>query len=413
MRIFENMSFHSESKAFPPAQPTAVERFGALVLRTMIGSVGAGRIIIVTPSSKRIEHRGNRPGPEAVLVMRNWRALRRLLTGALAFADSYVDGDWTSPDLAALIEFASRNIELRDRLVQRRPLVTAINRVRHFLKTNTRSGSRRNIAFHYDLGNDFYRLWLDPGMTYSSALYDDVPGRALEEAQAAKLDRIVHLLDLQGGENVLEIGCGWGALALRLAQLGLHVTGITLSTEQLAHAKAAAIDSGLTEQVAFRLQDYRDVDGRFDRIVSIEMIEAVGEAYWPAYFQTLRDRLRPGGKAVLQVITIDEKRFENYRRTVDFIQRHIFPGGMLPSKTILAEHVARAGLSMTSVETFGASYARTLAEWRHRFLAAWPDIEALGFTASFKRVWEYYLCYCEAGFRTGAIDVGLYVLADK
>jgi len=287
-------------------------------------------------------------------------------------------------------------------------------RLFHFAHRNSRRGSRENIAFHYDLGNAFYAQWLDPHLIYSSALHA-TGGESLEEAQALKLQRIVELLDLKAPMSVLEIGCGWGALALALAgapgSRGTHVTGLTLSAEQLAHAQQRVAGERLEAQIELRLQDYRDVQGRYDRIVSIEMLEAVGERYWPTYFDTLRHRLKPGGLAVVQVITIADAHFEHYRTHTDFIQRFIFPGGMLPSPSAMKTLAERAGLTMETAVTFGESYAITLVEWRRRFLLAWPAIEALGFDTAFRRLWEYYLCYCEAGFRAGRVDVGLYTLA--
>ncbi len=271
---------------------------------------------------------------------------------------------------------------------------------------NTHDGSRRNIAFHYDLGNAFYERWLDRGMQYSSAIR--VGDDDLEAAQAHKLDRIGTLLDVAGGESVLEIGCGWGAVSERLAAMHCAVTAVTLSAEQLAYARDRLESAGL--EADLRLEDYRDVTGRFDRIVSIEMIEAVGEEYWPAYFETLRERLVPGGHAVIQAILISEDRFEDYRRNPDFIQTHIFPGGMLLTRTAMREQAEAAGLSLRHEELHGKSYAWTLAEWRSRFHAAWGEIEPMGFDARFRRMWDYYLAYCEGGFRAGMIDVGLYVL---
>lgn len=407
------MSLNTESRSRTlTREPGArLDGVGRWLLERLIACIDVGRITVVTPSGERIDHRAQEPGPaEAVLVLRSWRAIRRLvLGGGVGFAEAYIDGDWSSPDLAALIELAARNAGRLDRAIGRPLPVRALNRLRHLLNANSRTGSRRNIAFHYDVGNNFYRLWLDRTMTYSAALFDR-PGQSLEAAQQAKLERIVELLELDGGEQVLEIGCGWGALAAMVARKGAQITGLTLSSEQLAHAKARVAADGLGEQVELRLQDYRDVDGRFDRIVSIEMLEAVGERYWPTYFETLRARLRPGGRAVLQVITIHEGRFESYRRGADFIQRCVFPGGMLPSKAIIADQAARAGLALVSMETFGDSYALTLAEWRRRFLSAWPTVEQFGFEPSFRRLWEYYLSYCEAGFRAGTIDVGLYSL---
>ena len=341
------------------------------------------------------------------MVLHRWRTLKRLLTGGdVAGAEAYIDGDWSSPDLPALIELVARNAALVQ-TIGGSWFARMLNRLHHRMNANTRRGSKRNIMRHYDLGNAFYAAWLDEGMSYSSALYETGAER-LEDAQTAKQDRAIDLLALAGGERVLEIGCGWGGLAARLLARGAGpVTGLTLSPAQLAYARDRLAGAGPAD---IRLQDYRDTDGTFDRIVSIEMVEAVGEAWWPSYFATLRDRLRPGGIAVLQAITIAEERFADYRTCVDFIQRYIFPGGMLPSASALRRQIVEAGLELRSVQTFGSSYARTLAEWRRRFHAAWPDIERLGFDERFKRIWDYYLSYCEAGFRSEATDVGLYVL---
>jgi cyclopropane-fatty-acyl-phospholipid synthase len=381
------------------------------LLRRLVSTLEYGRLTIVAPSGYCIEHCAAKPGPHATLVLHRWRTIRKIMTrGDLGFAESYIDGDWSSPDLTGLIEFAAQNIEYLDREMTGLLPVRMLDRLRHLLKANTRAGSKTNIAFHYDLGNAFYRCWLDNGMSYSSAIYERAD-QTLEDAQEAKVRRVIELLTLHGGEHVLEIGCGWGALALRLAQSGTSVTGITLSSEQLAYAEERMAAEGCSDAVLLGLKDYRDVDGCYDRIVSIEMLEAVGEVYWPIFFRTLRDRLKPGGQAVLQVITIDDVRFERYRASADFIQRYIFPGGMLPSKRVIAEQAKDAHLAFTSVDTFGKSYARTIAVWRQRFLASWAEIERLGFAPRFRRLWEYYLSYCEAGFRAGIIDVGLYVLS--
>jgi cyclopropane-fatty-acyl-phospholipid synthase len=285
-----------------------------------------------------------------------------------------------------------------------------MNRILHRLHANTLSGSRRNIRHHYDLGNAFYALWLDAGMSYSSALYR-TPDLTLEEAQEAKHARIVALLEPEPHHAVLEIGCGWGGLATRLGEIGCTVTGLTLSPAQLDYGREVVEARGLAAQVDLRLQDYRLSSGSFDRVVSIEMLEAVGEAFWPRYFEILRERLKPGGLAVLQVITIDDVRFETYRRSPDFIQRYIFPGGMLPPSAALRHQIAAAGLVLRRVETFGDGYARTLVAWRQRFSGSWSQIAAMGFSERFRRMWDYYLCYCEAGFRAGAIDVGLWQIA--
>ena len=385
------------------------------LLTRLLRGVACGALAITFPDGQRLEARGAAAGPQAAIHLQRWRALARLaLRGDIGLAESYRDGDWSTPDLGALLAFGMRNEAAWGGALDATWPARALDRLRHLARANTRRGSRDNIAFHYDMGNAFYDQWLGPGMQYSSALYRD-GSDSLEDAQADKLRRVLELLELERapvGASILEIGCGWGALALELAQQpSTTVTGLTLSKEQLAHAQARVAAAGVQDRVELRLQDYRDVEGRYDRIASIEMLEAVGERYWPVYFETLRARLKSDGVAVLQVITIADEHFDHYRRGADFIQRFIFPGGMLPSVGAMRAEAARAGLSFTVAETFGLDYARTLVEWRERFIAAWPAIEALGFDASFKRLWEYYLCYCEAGFRSGRVDVGLYTLA--
>jgi cyclopropane-fatty-acyl-phospholipid synthase len=385
--------------------------FRARLLDRLLAGIDCGRLTIELPTGRRVQRVGRDNGPEAAITIHRWRLLRRLLaSGDIGFAEGFIAGDWSSPDLVALIRLAARNTEPLKRIQRGSPLFRLANRLRHARRANTRRGSRRNIEAHYDLGNDFYRLWLDRSMLYSSGLYDDGT-TTLEAAQQAKLARIRQLLQLRGGERVLEIGCGWGALAVHLAErAGAHVTGITLSPSQLAFAQDVASASPAAGHIALRLQDYRDLSERFDRIASIEMFEAVGRAWWPTYFAAIRRSLKSEGCAVLQVITIAEERFEDYLRDTDFIQKHIFPGGLLPSKTAFAEAAAGAELRVERAEHFGLSYAETLAEWRLRFQRSWPLIAAQGFDERFHRLWTYYLAYCEAGFREGAIDVGLYVL---
>jgi cyclopropane-fatty-acyl-phospholipid synthase len=379
------------------------------VIRSALRAIRKGRLTIVMPGGARIEHAGSEPGFTATIALANMLALRRIVTGGdLGFAEGFIAGDWTTPDLVALIGLFADNVTALQKTMDGFAPVRLINRLRHMLRSNSRSGSKRNIAFHYDLGNDFYRLWLDDSMTYSAACAV-APGQTLEQAQAERLERIGQLLDLRGSERVLEIGCGWGALAAHLAPRCGSVTGITLSREQWLHARARCVEAGLVN-VDLRLQDYRDVADRFHRIVSIEMLEAVGEAWWPTYFDQLRACLAPGGTIVLQVITMREDRFPSYRSGSDFIQRYIFPGGLLPTPSIIAQQAERAGLTLQSVDRFGDGYAATLAEWRGRFLGNAAAVAALGFDGEFRRLWEYYLCYCEAGFRSGTIDVGLYVL---
>lgn len=370
-----------------------------------------GRIRIILPSGTVFEQVGDSPGLRAELALHRWRAVRRLIVGGhVAFADAYIDGDWSSPDLTALIELVAHNHQqLMPRLLGPR-LMRGLYHLGHLLKPNSRRGSRRNIMAHYDLGNDFYAAWLDADMTYSSGLFDG-EDMSLEAAQRAKQDLVIDKLALNGGEQLLEIGCGWGSLARRLAaERACNVLGITLSAAQLAHATSRAAAISGPGQAELRLQDYRDVQGVFDRIVSIEMLEAVGKRYWAQYFDQLYARLRPAGLVVLQVITMADTHYARYARGADFIQRHIFPGGMLPTDSIIRKHVAAVGFELENVEQFGASYARTLQAWRQRFLAAWPQLRAMGFDTAFKHKWEYYLSYCEAGFRAGHLDVGLYTL---
>ncbi len=387
----------------------------AWMLRQIMSPLQCGSLTIVTPDGTRATRRTSAPGPEATLVLHRWRTLRRLLfDGDVGFGQAYIDGDWSSPDVTAVIEIAARNHASLSKHISGTKIAQLLNRLRHRRRANTRRGSRRNIVHHYDLGNEFYAHWLDQGMTYSSAIYtrEDM---TLDEAQAAKQDRVLALLFPPHGPppdaKVLEIGCGWGGIAERLVARGCQVVGLTLSPSQFSHARARLDASGHPARADLRLQDYRDTSGTFDGIVSIEMLEAVGERYWPAYFAALRARLKPAGRAVLQVITIAEDRYESYRSAPDFIQRYIFPGGMLPTNSIMRREIARAGLRPLSLETFGASYARTLVEWRQRFVQAWPDIAAMGFPERFRRMWEYYLHYCEGGFRAGAIDVGLWLVA--
>ena len=280
-------------------------------------------------------------------------------------------------------------------------------RIRHWLNRNSRSGSKRNIMAHYDLGNDFYRLWLDQGMSYSSAIYPTAETTDLEHAQRAKYRRILRRLQAEPGQRVLEIGCGWGGFAEMAVQQGLQVTGLTLSPLQLEWAQKRAPGADL------RLQDYRDTSGQFDHIVSIEMFEAVGERWWPAYFDTVAKALKPGGRALIQSITIRDDLFDDYRKGTDFIQQYIFPGGMLPSRSAFRDAAARQGLAVNAEYTFGADYARTLLEWRHAFERNWPQIAALGFDEKFRRLWRMYFCYCEAGFLAGNVSVVQFELCHK
>ncbi|EXI88481.1 MAG: Cyclopropane-fatty-acyl-phospholipid synthase [Candidatus Accumulibacter regalis] len=354
----------------------------------------------------------------AVLEVAEWSVFDQVLErGDVGFAEAWIDGDWQSPDLTALLTLLAENRQALSRAVYGHWWGLLSARLRHLLNANTRSGARRNIMAHYDLGNDFYGQWLDPTMSYSSALYSTDAPRSMAAAQRAKYRRILHRLDARPGQRVLEIGCGWGAFAETAArEAGLQVVGLTLSPAQCEFARRRMLLAGVGQQVQIELRDYRDLlggqcDRPFDHIVSIEMFEAVGERWWPTYFKALQQLLAPGGRAVVQSITIADELFARYRRGTDFIQQHVFPGGMLPSPSVFGQRAARAGLAVADAFAFGRDYSRTLAEWSANFEQNWPAIEAQGFDERFRRLWRFYLAYCQAGFNSGATDVMQFELA--
>lgn len=349
---------------------------------------------------------------QADVRIRSWKALSRLVfQGELGFARAWIDGDWDSPDLDAFFGLIMQNEDvLFDGRLSANRLTRWLDRRWHKGNANSKKGSKRNIAAHYDLGNDFYKLWLDDSMTYSSALYE-TGQESLFDAQQAKYHRIAQMADLQPGQRVLEIGCGWGGFSeIAATHYGCDITGVTLSEEQLAWANNRYEQAGIADRARARLTDYRDITGSFDRIVSIEMFEAVGEEHWDTYFDVLRERLVPGGTAVLQVITIDDDRFDAYRNNVDFIQRYIFPGGMLPSPEKLTQKAIDHGFEAGEPFFFGKSYATTCHRWKDLFNAQTTALDAQGFDERFRRMWQYYLSYCIAGFNKGSIDVGLFKL---
>ena len=371
--------------------------------RRLIPRDVTGGITLTMPSGRQHRIGFQKPGIHCDLTLRNYRpVLSAMRRGAIGFAESFISGDAESTDVTALLRFYLHNREALNKAGKPVFFKSLGDRLFHLLRQNTKAGARRNISAHYDLGNDFYALWLDRTMSYSSGLFD-TGAETLEQSQLAKYDLVVDALGLDAPSSILEIGCGWGGFADVAAARGHHVTGLTISREQLDFAQKR-----LGERAEIRFQDYRDTTEQFDAIASIEMIEAVGEANWPTYFRVLHDRLKPGGCAAVQAITIDEPLYDGYRRKADFIQRYIFPGGMLPTKSILAEQAAQAGLNFETVRVFGNDYARTLALWRERFEAAWSSVAKLGFDEKFRRRWNYYLSYCEAGFREGSIDVGVY-----
>jgi len=365
-----------------------------------------GRILIQFPCGGECVGVGEKAGPSAVIRFNNARPFWRLLTGgSLGFSRAYLHGDWDSPDLGAVMELAIANeLALRPVLASS-PLIGKLAYLRHRLRRNSRAGSRRNIAFHYDLGNAFYGAWLDETMTYSAAVFEH-EGQLLHEAQRAKYDRILKALQIGPEDHVLEIGCGWGGFMEHSAShTGCRITGLTLSAEQALYARERLKAAGLSNRTEVRLQDYRDCEGHFTKVVSIEMFEAVGEENWRLYFDRLRQLLAPGGQAVIQVITINETRFEHYRRNADFIQTYIFPGGMLPSATIFGERAVASALTVIDSFSFGRDYEKTLLHWERAFVENWSVIRPLGFDERFFRMWRYYLHYCAAGFRTGRLGV--------
>ena len=337
-----------------------------------------------------------------------------LKAGDIGLAQAYIDGAWSTEDLPGLLTLLARNRAALESLVYGSRWASILYRIRHLLHRNSKAGSRRNIHAHYDIGNAFYRLWLDASMTYSSAIFSAGREETLFEAQRSKYRRILQELELYAmpyGAKVLEIGCGWGGFAeIAAREAGARVTGLTLSTEQLAYADQRMVSAGLEQRVDLRLQDYRDIEGKYDAIASIEMFEAVGEAYWDDYFSCIARCLKAHGRACIQTITIDDELFERYRSGTDFIQQYIFPGGMLPSIEKFREAAGRQGLQVINEFAFGHDYARTLRTWRDTFHHALPEVRELGFDERFIRTWDFYLAYCEAGFEAGNISVVQFTL---
>ncbi|HEX7944249.1 MAG TPA: cyclopropane-fatty-acyl-phospholipid synthase family protein [Phenylobacterium sp.] len=374
--------------------------------KSIIQNWTIGIMTFVLPDGREIRLEGPEPGPEARLLVHDYNFIKRTFaTGTIGFGEGYMAGEWDTPNLSLLLQVLAANFARFERVAFGNPCMTLVNLLNHALRTNSRLGSKKNIQAHYDLGNAFYSRWLDPTMTYSAAIYEK-PGELLAEAQQRKYDTLCKGMSLHPDHHVLEIGCGWGGFAEFAAkEVGAKVTAITISEEQFKFAKERMFKEGLNERADIRLIDYRDVDGQFDRVASIEMFEAVGEKYWPTYFDKVRESLPAGGVAGLQIITIKDELFDHYRRTPDFIQKYIFPGGMLPSEERLKAETDRAGLSWAGINRFGQNYADTLAEWGDRFEAAWDEIKHLGFDERFRKLWKFYLSYCEAGFRTERTDV--------
>lgn len=371
-----------------------------------------GSLLLDLPDGRRVRL-GQNPGQFVVLKLKNWNVFGAVLrSGDIGLAETYMAGDWTTSSLSELFRLALDNRQALETLVYGSWWGQLAYRLRHLLRRNTRAASRRNIRAHYDLGNDFYQLWLDLGMNYSSAWFQGDLQGDLALAQEAKLRRALDAVAVQPGERLLEIGCGWGGLAEMAAiEKNVQVTGVTLSTEQWEYGRARMAASGRAAQVDLRLQDYRDInDGPYDALCSIEMVEAVGEEYWPTYFESLRRLLKPGGRACIQSIVIEDSLFERYVKGTDFIQQYIFPGGCLPSPQRFREAAANAGLRVVEEFAFGADYAETLRRWRYIFNAKAEAVMQQGFDLRFMRTWEFYLAYCEAAFDAGDIDVVQYTL---
>jgi cyclopropane-fatty-acyl-phospholipid synthase len=439
-RIESDLNHAAQDSAIP-----AAARAGFRLLKNI-----KGRLDVSSPAGRWYSFWSAVPAPDlhhtASLQLNNWRVFSAALkSGDIGFAESYMDGDWTSPDLVALLRLLIANREQLEKVVYGRWWGRLAYRVQHFFNRNTKNKSRRNIYAHYDLGNDFYALWLDPSMNYSAACFDPLgqsknavmpldaapnPWQSIESAQWQKVRRALQMVGLkpdlkdrqqaltllpQTPKRVLEIGCGWGALAeLAAREFGAHVTGLTLSPAQLAFAQERLDGLGLGAQTELRLQDYRDLTpadaGSFDAVCSIEMIEAVGQAYWPAYFAAIAKALKPGGLACIQSIVIADELFERYLSGTDFIQQYVFPGGCLPSDAEFRKQAAQAGLKLVNAFHFGHDYAQTLRLWRERFMSRQVEVKALGFDERFIRLWAFYLAYCEAAFAQGNTDVVQYTL---
>ena len=393
--------------------PARTPRGFALLLRLLSANWTFGQLTVRLPNGETHRLEGQAPGPSAVIDIRDYRFARRVLAnGDIGFAEGYMAAEWDTPHLAPLLEVLAQNYDNIRRLFDGNPVMTAVNWLSHRLNRNSRSGSKKNIHAHYDLGNAFYSQWLDGSMTYSSARFT-TSETSLEAAQREKYASLARLMDLRPGHSVLEIGCGWGGFAEFAAkEVNAKVTAITISQQQYDFARQRLFNAGLSDKADIQLIDYRDVTGQFDRVASIEMFEAVGQEYWPAYFDKIHNVLTPGGRAGLQIITIQDALFAEYNRRTDFIQKYVFPGGMLPSEEKLKPVTARAGFEWTAIERFGVDYADTLKLWDERFQAAWGDISRMaGFDERFRRLWRFYLAYCEAGFRSRRTDVVQLALA--
>ena len=392
---------------------TSLPRYFTRVF-AMAQGMNNGRVDFVMPDGRTFRADGKQPGHVAELRVHNPDLFARLIReGDLGFCDAYLDNWWSTPDLQAFMDLVhADNEDIYDGFPGQ-GLVRMFEKLRFWMQRNHKSQARKNISYHYDLGNEFYGLWLDDTMTYSSALFE-TGQESHEAAQTAKYKSMVDQMGVKEGDHVLEIGCGWGGFAEYAAkERGLKVTGLTISQEQFNYARERIEKAGISDLVEFKLQDYRDEKGTYDGIASIEMFEAVGEKYWPIYFETVRERLKPGANATLQIITVDDRRWEIYKNSVDFIQKYIFPGGFLPSKQSLYDLSFNKGLTIEKYDSYGFHYSNTLKLWRDEFLNKWDQISKQGFDLNFKRMWNFYLSYCEAGFKSKNIDLIQFSLQNK
>jgi cyclopropane-fatty-acyl-phospholipid synthase len=407
-------SFNSTDVNIRPATTEArhgkMPRSAALFLR-MLKALRYGRLHLITPDGEVIKCGDDTSSQAIVLNLHDWRACGQILrNGDIGFAESYKQNWISTSNLTGLLRLAIHNENALDHAIFGNRVMNVFYRLKHILRPNTRKGSKKNIHAHYDIGNPFYRLWLDSSWTYSSAVFAGDFSLSLEQAQAQKYQRIIDVLQLKAGQKVLEIGCGWGGFAVHAARLGIQVHGITISEAQLEIAQQRVSDEKLNALVELEIRDYRDLQGQYDAIVSIEMFEAVGERYWKTYFSQLNALLKPHAKAMVQTITIDDQRFERYRSNTDFIQQYIFPGGMLPSPQRFVHAAAKQNLLTCDQYAFGKDYAETLRRWSHDFEARLEEVSELGFDLAFQRIWQLYYAYCEAGFEEARTDVVQFVL---
>jgi len=371
----------------------------------VLAGIPYGRVTLTTPEGKVLEMGGRNPGPDCEFQLKSWQVFDNVIDkGEVAFGEDYMDGNWTTNDLSAVMNFLAANQDHFDSVIYGNVLFKLYFKMSRYFRRNTKENSKKNIQYHYDLGNDFYTLWLDKSMTYSSGLYNGAPGE-LEEAQRNKYERILQKLDLKPHSHILEVGCGWGGFAETAARSGHKVTGITISKEQKEYAEARIAAAGFADLVDFKLLDYRDLAQKYDGIVSIEMFEAVGKKFWPTYFRKLQRALKPGARAIIQTIIIEDKYAESYQKSSDFIRQYIFPGGMLPSLRQFAHSAKLGGLKIKNTFEFGHDYAETLDQWHKNFDAKLQEIRKMGFKDDFVRMWKFYLGICSAGFRFKRVNV--------